>query len=565
MTTQRHSFGTAWRSLGARCLSAFAAALLTITVTAGAQEPDRDAVGRAFEYAQLAMLSESTISLNAATVLASRDDGEIAAWEGERQAALAELARTERAFEDALAEGKDPAAQQPIAQRRTALLAEIETIETRIRDRDPAYWDLLHPEAVPLAELQRLLHPDEALLLIASFEKKSYSFAITATSANWSRIDDYGSNELQADVDAVRAGIKDEVEGYAEPGSGIDLARAHRIYAGLIAPLEGHLGSKRRIYSVVSGPLSALPLGLLPRAPADATGEVRWLADGHVIMSLATVSMLRAQRCLLVAPAERHPGCTAARAGGRGGKISGLAGQRFLGIGNPAMGTAGARSVQPADLTGDWTNRGVANRDMLLRMPSLPGTERELQVAAASFGPERSRLLMGPDAGEPNVRDALGTGRPRFIAFATHGLLASQAGGLSEPGLVLSPPPDNIRPDDDGFLSASEIAQFKLARAIVILSACNTGTEERGIASRNLNSIARAFQFAGAREVIASHWSVNDEATARLMQIFFQKIAADSSLTPAAAFQDSQAELRRDPRWASPAFWAPFSIIGADD
>jgi CHAT domain-containing protein len=562
---RQHSLSrpTVWRSRRAGRLLAFCAA--TASFAAGAQEPDRGAVDKAFEYAQLATLSESTVNLNASAVLASRGDSVISAWEGERQAALAELARAERDFDDALVANGDPAVRNQISERRASLLADIDAIESRIRDRDPAYWDLIHPEAVSLAGLQRLLNADEALLLIVTFDKKSYSFAVTAKSANWSRIDGYGSSELQSDVDVIRSGIRDEIDGHAEPGAGIDLDRAHRIYANLVAPLEKDLEAKARIFTVVSGPLSALPIGLLPRKPRRETGNAQWMADGRVTMSLASVSMLRAQRCLLVDQGNRHADCAAAGAGRPGGKSQALPGQGFLGIGNPSIGQAGSRSVQPPGLTGDWMTRGIANRDMLLRMPSLPGTERELKVAAQSFGAAQSRLLMGDEAGEPNVRGTLREYRPRFIAFATHGLLASEAGGLSEPGLVLTPPADNVQSDNDGFLSASEIAQFGLARAIVILSACNTGTEERGMASRNLNSVARAFQFAGAHEVIASHWSVSDEATARLMEIFFRKIAAGPDLPVAVAFQESQAELRRDPRWASPAFWASFSIIGADN
>jgi CHAT domain-containing protein len=542
-----------------------ALAVVAASSVAKAQEPDPHAIGKAFEYVQLATLSESTINLNAATVLASRGDSEISAWESERQAALAALTRAERDFEDALAGKGNTEARQQAAEHRASLLKNIEAIEVRIRDRDPAYWDLLHPEAVSLAGVQRLLNTDEALLLIVTFEKKSYSFAVTGKSTGWSRIDGYGSSELKSDVDAIRSGIRDKIDGYADSGIGIDIERAHRIYANLVAPIKKDLGGRRRIFTVVSGPLSALPLGLLPETPARESGEVSWMADGRVIMSLATVSMLRAQRCLLVEPRYRHAGCEAAGVGRSGSKWSGSQGQGFLGIGNPAIGNQSALSTPPAGMAGDWATRGIANRDMLLRMPSLPGTGFELKIAAQSFGPHRSRLLMGDEADEQTVRGALQNGRPRFITFATHGLLASQAGGLAEPGLVLTPPADNIRSDNDGFLSASEIAQLQLARAAVVLSACNTGTEERGIAARNLNSVARSFQFAGAREVIASHWSVDDEATARLMEIFFRKIAANPDLSVPAAFQESQGELRRDARWASPAFWASFSTIGVDN
>lgn len=554
-----------------RCLLAAIALLWAISAVT-VQARDNDAIAKAFEYAQLASLSESAIGLNASLALASRANGAIAALEAERRAAIAALARTERAFENAIVEG-DTGARQKASEERARLIGQIERTETVIRQRDPAYWDLVHPEAISLAGVQKLLAADEALLFVLTLEKKSYSFAVTADGASWSRIDGYGSAELGADVDSVRAGIREELDGYAEPGTGIDSARAMRIHTHLVAPIAPALAGKRRLLVVTSGPLSALPLGLLPEASLAPAEAARWMADSHVIISLASVSTLRAQRCLLVSGARRHPGCAAAGAGPAVDRPSRPAGQGFLGIGNPVLGEPGKRSAATAPMaggpaagdsvTGDWVTRGVANRAMLLRMASLPGTKAELDAAAQSFGPSQSRLLMGEDAVEPKVRHTLSALHPRLISFATHGLLASETGPLAEPGLVLTPPPATSEaPEDDGFLSASEIAQLDLGSAVVILSACNTGTEERALASRNLNSLARAFQYAGAAQVIASHWAVSDDATARLMAIFMAKVASDPAAPVDIAFHDAQRELRSDPRWTSPAFWAPFSIIG---
>ena len=67
--------------------------------------------------------------------------------------------------------------------------------------------------------------------------------------------------------------------------------------------------------------------------------------------------------------------------------------------------------------------------------------------------------------------------------FATHGALAGELTGTTEPGLILTPP-EAATEEDDGYLSASEIAALKLDADWVILSACNTaaggGDERRG-------------------------------------------------------------------------------------
>src|SRR4029450_11517214 len=76
------------------------------------------------------------------------------------------------------------------------------------------------------------------------------------------------------------------------------------------------------------------------------------------------------------------------------------------------------------------------------------------------------------------VLKAMSLDRYQVIHFATHGLLAGDtqklAGGLSEGGLILTPPTGSPTEHDDGLLTASEVAQLKLNAEWVVLSACST-------------------------------------------------------------------------------------------
>jgi hypothetical protein len=47
------------------------------------------------------------------------------------------------------------------------------------------------------------------------------------------------------------------------------------------------------------------------------------------------------------------------------------------------------------------------------------------------------------------------------VHFATHGAMGGQLKGSTEPGLILTPP-ETASEDDDGYLSASEIAALRL-------------------------------------------------------------------------------------------------------
>ena len=115
-----------------------------------------------------------------------------------------------------------------------------------------------------------------------------------------------------------------------------------------------------------------------------------------------------------------------------------------------------------------------------------------------------------------------------IVHFATHGLVSGDLKGLAEPALVLTPPLEASE-IDDGLLTASEIAQFKLNADWIVLSACNTaaaGTEGSGL--------VRAFFYAGARALLVSHWQVNFEAAVQLTTKTFTELRANPKIGRAA-------------------------------
>jgi tetratricopeptide (TPR) repeat protein len=117
---------------------------------------------------------------------------------------------------------------------------------------------------------------------------------------------------------------------------------------------------------------------------------------------------------------------------------------------------------------------------------------------------------------------------------------------------------------DDGLLSTSEIAQLKLNADWVVLSACNTAAEEKPGAEA-LSGLAGAFFYAGAKSLIVSHWSVSDEATARLMIGTFRASSRDPNLSHAEALRQSMLAMidaAKSDDAADPRLWALFVVVG---
>jgi CHAT domain-containing protein len=127
-------------------------------------------------------------------------------------------------------------------------------------------------------------------------------------------------------------------------------------------------------------------------------------------------------------------------------------------------------------------------------------------------------------------------------------------------------PPATASEEDDGLLTASEVAQLRLDADWIVLSACNTaagGAE----GAEALSGLARAFFYAGARSLLVSHWEVDSYAAVALTTRAFAETQKDRRIGRAEALRRSMLALIADPsdaRNAHPSVWAPFVLVGED-
>lgn len=145
----------------------------------------------------------------------------------------------------------------------------------------------------------------------------------------------------------------------------------------------------------------------------------------------------------------------------------------------------------------------------------------------------------------------------RIVHLATHAFAPPEAPEKNR--LVFSRfDADGQRIEADS-LSADDIASLSLRADLVVLSACRTGLG-REVRSEGLRSLAQAFMAAGATQVLVSLWSVDDEATAKLMGSFYRSLAR--GVDTAAALREAQTKLARDPNHSAPLYWAGFVLQG---
>ncbi|SFL72892.1 CHAT domain-containing tetratricopeptide repeat protein [Shimia aestuarii] len=520
-------------------------------------ETDRDAgMNRAFGAAQWAQASKAAhVAQRVAARFAAGDDA-LAALARQKQE-LVNLWRATDAQYIALlthTQQGDP--------RLAAFREQLEQLSEQIAQTDralaaqfPDFARLTQPRTVSVSEIQSSLAQGEAFFMPVSTPDETYLFAMTATTATWARSAltdrelDEAIRRLRADLDpsgpsrAAQA-LDEAFAGDAAPA--FDTETAHTLYQALIAPISDSLDGVETVYVVKEGALSGLPLAVLLDRPVTLETDADFQSAPWLIrrFGFATVPSAAAFLAQRATQPTRPP------------KVA------LAGFADPAFqGAPDAETPQIATLF----TRSANAADEVRALARLPGTRRELLGLADALDTPLDHLALGADATEAAVKSSTRLRDAEIVVFATHGLVAGDLSGLSEPALAFSAP-DQPDETDNGLLTASEAARLDLVADWVILSACNTAASDGTPGGEGLSGLASAFLFAGAQSLLVSHWPVRDDAAARLT-------LATLSAPPEAEGAAKAQHLRRAmldmidrgeiTHHAHPSVWAPFVVVGA--
>jgi CHAT domain-containing protein len=355
-----------------------------------------------------------------------------------------------------------------------------------------------------------------------------------------------------------------------------DLRLAHELYETLLKPVESGWKSANQLIVVTNGALGLLPLSLLPTAPARANDgdaalfsayrEVPWLARSHAVTMVPSAAALKTLRALPSGSTKREP---------------------MIGFGDPlfskeqaeqaSKSTAAMTTVAELSTRGLLLRRrsapqldGVDSAELAL-LPRLPDTADELKAIALALEADPSKVVnLGVNANEQLVKSTDLT-KYKVLVFATHGLVAGELDGLTQPALALSAP-SVAGVEGDGLLTMEEILGLKLDADWVVLSACNTGAGE-GAGAEAASGLGRAFFYAGTRAILVTNWSVHSQSAKDLVTDLFKRQADDPKLTRGETLRQAMVAVMDGPgylgadgktqfAYAHPLFWAPYSIIG---
>lgn len=175
--------------------------------------------------------------------------------------------------------------------------------------------------------------------------------------------------------------------------------------------------------------------------------------------------------------------------------------------------------------------------------PPLPHAEEEADYVA-HLQPRSSYLRE-----DQVTADELSRRLPRASSFhfAGHGVSREHGGELLLSG-------------KDQVLSASAVRRMDLSGMdLVVLSACSTAEADLDIA-RSPNGLVQAFLSAGARQVVASRWDVNSQASFTFTNSFYPALLRTGD--PATAASEARRNMRSKPQTMHPFYWSAFDVFG---
>ncbi|MEO8188454.1 MAG: CHAT domain-containing tetratricopeptide repeat protein, partial [Burkholderiaceae bacterium] len=498
----------------------------------------------AFQLAQASSVGASVAQM-AARFAGER--GTLAEAIREQQDRAEALVRTERALIRAL--GQSPAKINPtqvaaLREEATTLESALTRLRGEIAARFPEYDALVNPAPIALSEVQKLVRTDEALVLyLTDAAAGTFAWVITRRTFNFFRLE---VTEKQIAEHVAR--LREQLDPVRNPGvQAFDVVAANSLYLQVFAPVESALKGARHVMLVPDGALQSMPFSIMVDRLPNGTRPPSWLIDRFAFSTLPSLSALRALRSFSRATSAKEP---------------------FIGFGHPTLqGTSGhprALTARSLFVPGDAANAASAGRiadvDVIRQAMSLPETAGELYALARTLAAPSASVYLQDRATETNAK-RLDLARYRVIAFATHGLVGGEIAGTAEPGLILTPPPTGGSLDD-GYLSASEVALLKLNADWVLLSACNTAAPDGTPGAEGLSGLAKAFFYAGARSLLVSNWYVVSDAAVRITTEMLKRHAADPRGGRAEALRLSMQQLRRNPKYSHPLYWAPFIVVG---
>lgn len=318
----------------------------------------------------------------------------------------------------------------------------------------------------------------------------------------WKRLE-VPADRIAADAEDLRVEIESRSDTWR--------ASAARLFDRLIRPI---------LPQVADGELCVVPDGFLHRVPFGALID----AENQILVERASVLYSRDLSSMILEGTEPAP--------------SGVGAGRFRAF---------------------WPGVTTEDRDGSVLLPALPEARAEASEAARLM---KGRVLATSGLSTQKVLEEMTSAK--IVHFATHGYQDPFGNDVLYLGGAGSDKVDEfLRRRSPKVLTSRSIAESDLRSVdLVVLSACRSLGGESHPTEGQIGT-AWAFQAAGARDVVAALWPLEDKAASEFVRTFYQEFSGER-VSPHRVLNRVQREwsTRADSR-GHPFYWAPYLIYGS--
>ncbi|MEM7367891.1 MAG: CHAT domain-containing tetratricopeptide repeat protein [Bacteroidota bacterium] len=380
----------------------------------------------------------------------------------------------------------------------------------------PNYYQLVYQFDPPsVEELQaKVLSPQQALISYGLGKEFLSIFVITPDS--FAAIQHPITEAFSENLSKLRMGITQGISGHGPDTTTDYQGAAGYLYQQLIAPIQPTLHNIDQLIIVPANNLGFLPFDVLLTSLDSVTGKEDYLIHQYMISYVFSAALL-----------------------------------------------AEIKNVEPNNqpdiellvMTPSFNDFTAGKKSISYRRDSyfpLPFSKKEGTHISLSY---QGTLLSDSLASKEQFK--LLAPRSRIIHLATHAKAFNKDSRNSHIAFSSS---TNVY-ENDHHLNVAEIYALNLPADMVVLSACETGLGELK-EGEGIISLGRAFTYAGAKSIISTLWSVNDQSTSKLMISFYDYL--DQGMHKDAALRQAKIDYlnTHDAQFSHPYFWAAPIAIG---
>jgi len=421
------------------------------------------------------------------------------------------------------------------------LEASIDSLTKKIANKANSFKELQALKNISYKDISKNLKDKQAYIDFAKAGEYYYIFTLdNKENVNFIRIDKESSKKIDSLVKSFRKDIGILLNESLDNKELAHLTKSSKeklakLYSAIFTPLKDIIKDKQSLIISPDGALKLIPFEAMYNKNSNKylieEKNIKYIPSGKELVRLYKFNNTK------------------------------LAKNETVIFDNPDFKDKSAKNKKIDTITTLNTNRaGIVKSLFKLKFDKLPGTKAEAKAIKETL--KNKIKIVEFSEKEANEDNLLKVKEPKILHIATHGFFINDKtipNPMLKSGIALSGANNGAKfRTGYGIVTALKLSGLKLKGTdLVVLSACETGVVDIN-STESVSALGKAFIQAGAKDIIISLWTVDDNATKELMSSFYKKMLHTKSYSKAL----KEAKLEMIKQNMHPFYWAPFVVSG---